>query len=304
MSKTILITGGTGLVGTRLTQLLLEKGYKVKYLSRTAGVKNGIASFAWDIEKGTIDSSAIENVSAIIHLAGAGVADEKWTNARKREILDSRIKSTELLEKELQKGNHQVEAFVSASAIGIYGWDTGGLWVTEENRQGDDFLATVTKQWETAVDKIAAIGIRTTKLRIGIVFSEKGGALYELAKPIKLGVGAPLGNGQQYMSWIHIDDLCNMFIHGVESNKVSGVYNAVAPNPETNAVITKQAAKVLNRPCFLPNVPAFILKLILGKRAAMVLGGSRVSCEKIAQTGFNFKFPDLQPALVDLLRKG
>ncbi len=301
MSKTILITGGTGLVGSRLTELLLEKGHKVKYLSRSAGVKNGIQSYKWDINKSEIDSEAFKEVDGIIHLAGAGVADKKWTAERKKEILESRTNSTSLLRNTLNSIDHQVTSFVSASAIGYYGWDTGGVWVKEGSRFGDDFLATVTKAWEEEVDQIAELGIRTAKLRIGIVFSEKGGALYELAKPIKMGAGAPLGSGDQYMSWIHIDDLCKMFIHATESSDVEGVFNAVGPNPETNQVITKKVAKVLDKPCFLPNVPSFILKIILGKRAAMILGGSRVSSEKIVTTGFQFSYPELEPALKDLL---
>ena len=301
MSKTILITGGTGLVGTRLTEILQSKNYVVKYLSRSAGVKNGIESFKWDINAGSIDEKAFENVSAIIHLAGAGVADKKWTPERKKEILDSRTKSTQLIKDTLAKIDHNVESVISASAIGYYGWDTGGVWVKEGSRFGDDFLATVTKAWEEKVDEIETLGIRTAMLRIGIVFSEKGGALHELSKPIKFGVGAPLGAGDQYMSWIHIDDLCEMFIYAFENKEAKGVYNATAPSPETNKIITKAVASVLNKPCFLPNVPSFILKIILGKRAAMVLGGSRVSSEKIQSLGFQFKFPELKKALADLL---
>ena len=302
MSKTILITGGTGLVGTRLTEILQSENYSVKYLSRSAGVKNGIESFKWDINAGTIDEKAFENVSAVIHLAGAGVADKKWTPERKKEILDSRTKSTQLIKDTLAKIDHNVESFVSASAIGYYGWDTGGVWVKEGSRFGDDFLATVTKAWEEKVDEIESLGIRVVKLRIGIVFSEKGGALYELSKPIKFGVGAPLGAGDQYMSWIHIDDLCRMFIYACQNKEVKGVFNAAGPNPETNKIITKMAAELLGKPCFLPNVPSFILKIILGKRAAMVLGGSRVSSEKIQSLGFKFKFPELKNALKDLLQ--
>ncbi|MEQ8478721.1 TIGR01777 family oxidoreductase [Fulvivirga sp.] len=301
MPKTILITGGTGLVGTRLTEILQSKNYTVKYLSRSSGIKNGIESFQWDINAGTVDEKAFENVNSIIHLAGAGVADKKWTPQRKKEILDSRTKSTQLIKSTLEKIDHKVESFISASAIGYYGWDTGGVWVKEGSRFGDDFLATVTKAWEEEVDAIETLGIRTAKLRIGIVFSEKGAALYELAKPIKYGVGAPLGSGDQYMSWIHIDDLCEMFIYAVENKDVKGIFNAVGPNPETNKTITKAVAQVLGKPCFLPNVPGFILKIILGKRAAMVLGGSRVSSEKIQSVGFNFKFPELKKALEDLL---
>lgn len=301
MASTYLITGGTGLVGTRLTEILKEQGHSVRYLSRSSGTKNGIKAYAWDIEKQTMDQAALDGVDAIIHLAGAGVADKSWTKERKKEILDSRTKSTQLLRETLKSIDHKVKAFISASAIGYYGWDAGGVWKKEESRFGDDFLATVTKAWEEEVDHIEGLGIRVAKLRIGIVFSEKGGALYEIAKPIKFGVGAPLGAGDQYMSWIHIDDLSNMFIYACENEQVSGVYNAVGPNPATNKEITKSTAKVLGKPCFLPNVPGFVLKIMLGKRAAMVLGGSRVSPEKIMEAGFKFEYPELDAGLRNLL---
>jgi uncharacterized protein len=301
MAKTILITGGTGLVGSRLTELLKAKGYTVKYLSRTAGVKNGIQSYEWDIKRGTINEKAFENVDAIIHLAGAGIADKKWSSERKKEILDSRTKSTQLLKSTLERIDHSVKTFVSSSAIGYYGWDTGGVLKKEESRFGDDFLATVTKAWEAEANKIEKLNIRLVKLRIGVVLSEKGGALAELVKPIKFGIGAPLGSGDQFMSWIHIDDLCEMFIFALENPSINGVYNAVAPNPETNATLTKLTAQVLKRPCFMPNIPSFVLRLILGQRAALVLGGSRISSEKIQSQDFKFKFSDLQSAIVDLL---
>ncbi len=301
MSKTILITGGTGMLGSHLTQLLQSKNYTVKYLSRTPGTINGVQSFQWDVAAQTIDDQAFENVNTIIHLAGAGIVDKKWTPSRKKEILESRTKSTRLINEALERIPHKVETFISASAIGYYGWDTGGVWKKEESRFGDDFLATVTKAWESEADEIEKLNIRVAKIRIGIILSKKGGALAELIKPIKFGFAAALGRGDQYMSWIHIEDLCRIFIHLIENKELSGVYNGVAPNPETNATMTKLAARVLNRPYFLPNVPGFILRLILGQRASLVLGGSRVSSEKIEAQEFKFNFSNLQPALADLL---
>ncbi|MEM9297912.1 MAG: TIGR01777 family oxidoreductase [Bacteroidota bacterium] len=301
MSKTVLITGGSGLVGSRITELLLAKGFKVKWLSRRSGKKGEVEVYQWDIEQGTIDVKCLDNTDFIIHLAGTGVADMKWTKDRKKEILESRTHSTQFLKTTLTSNPHSVKAFVSASAIGFYGWNSGGVWKKEESRFGDDFLATVTKAWEAEVDEVEKLGLRTVKLRIGIVLSEKGGALKEITKPIKLGAGAALGSGDQYMSWIHVDDLSNMFIHALENDKVTGVYNAVGPNPVMNKELSKQSAKVLGKPFFLPNVPGFILKLMLGEMASMVLGGSRVSSEKIEATGFEFAFPELNPALEDLL---
>jgi len=304
MPETILITGGTGLVGTRLTEMLLEKGYKVKYLSRNPKKTDEIPAFKWDVKTQEIDPKALTDVDAIVHLAGAGVADEKWTKARKKVILESRTKSTELLNKALRENDHNVSTLVSASAIGYYGYDSGGVWKKEDSRFGDDFLATVTKEWEAKVDELAKAntGLRVSKLRIGIVLSEKGGALKEIAKPIKMYAGALLGNGQQFMSWIHIDDLCRMFIHAIENKQVEGVYNAVAPNPITNKEMTKTIAKILGKPLILPNVPGFALKLIIGEMASMVLGGSKISCEKIQEAGFQYKFDDVKLAINDLLK--
>ncbi len=303
MSKIVLVTGGTGLVGTRLTSLLIEKGYQVRYLSRNPGKVSEVESFSWDIDRQTIDEKALDGVDYIIHLAGAGVADKKWTIQRKKEILQSRTKSTEVLRSALANKDHQVKAFISASAVGYYGWDTGGVWKKEDSRFGDDFLATVTKSWEAEVDQVEKLGIRVAMLRIGIVLSDKGGALKELTKPIKWGAGAALGKGDQYMSWIHLDDLCKMFIHALENDTIQGIYNAVAPNPVTNKELSKLSAKVLGKPFFLPNVPGFVLKLALGEMASMVLGGNRVSSEKIQNDGFTFTYPEVEPALNDLLTK-
>ncbi len=303
MSKIVLVTGGTGLVGTRLTSLLIEKGCQVRYLSRNPGKVSEVESFSWDIDRQTIDEKALDGVDYIIHLAGAGVADKKWTTQRKKEILQSRTKSTEVLRSALANKDHQVKAFISASAVGYYGWDTGGVWKKEDSRFGDDFLATVTKSWEAEVDQVEKLGIRVAMLRIGIVLSDKGGALKELTKPIKWGAGAALGKGDQYMSWIHLDDLCKMFIHALENDTIQGIYNAVAPNPVTNKELSKLSAKVLGKPFFLPNVPGFVLKLALGEMASMVLGGNRVSSEKIQNDGFTFTYPEVEPALNDLLTK-
>ncbi|MEM7108702.1 MAG: TIGR01777 family oxidoreductase [Bacteroidota bacterium] len=303
MSKTVLITGGSGLVGSRISEFLLKKNYKVRWLSRKGGRKGEIEVFEWDVEKGNIDASCLEGTDFIIHLAGAGVADKKWTKERKKEIKKSRTESTKLLKQLLEQKKHNVQAFISASAIGYYGWNSGGVWKKEESRFGDDFLATVTKAWEAEVDEIATLGVRTVKLRIGVVLSEQGGALKELSKPIKAGAGAALGSGDQYLSWIHLDDLSNMFIYAIEDEGISGIYNAVGPNPVTNKELSKKTAKVLGKPFFLPNVPGFVLKIMLGEMASMVLGGSRVSSQKIEAAGFKFSFPELNPALKDLLGK-
>lgn len=303
MSQTIVITGGTGLVGSYLTKLLLEAGHQVRHLSRTTAVGSPIPTYRWDIAKQEIDEAALKHVDAIIHLAGASVADKAWSKERKQEIMESRTKSTTLLKQVLAKGDHKVKAFVSASAIGYYGWDSGGVWKKEDSRFGDDFLATVTKAWEEEVNALQPVVPRIAKLRIGLVLSAHGGALPAMVKPIKIGLGAPLAGGDQYMSWIHIHDLCRMFMYAVLNEDVAGIYNAVAPEPLTNREFTRQIADVLKKPLILPRVPAFMLRLLLGERSSMLIGGSRVSAEKIQEAGFTFDYQSLESALKNLLAK-
>jgi hypothetical protein len=296
----ILITGASGLVGSRLTELLLNAGYQVAHVGRTAR-QGKVPTYVWDIERGVIDEQAFENVHAIIHLAGAGVADKPWTPKRKLEILESRTKSTALLARYLEN-NSEIKTVVSASAIGYYGFGLSNEELTEVSNAGTDFLASVVKAWEQEVDKIQ--NKRVVKLRIGIVLSEKGGALKELMQPIRWNVGAPLGNGQQFMSWIHIDDLCRMFIQAIENDAMRGVYNATGPYALTNRELTIAIGKKLNKPLWLPAVPAFVLKMLLGEMAGMILNGSIVSSAKIQKTGFTFQYPTVELALDDLLKKG
>jgi len=238
----------------------------------------------------------LEGVDAIIHLAGAGVADKRWSKSRKEEILMSRVKSTKLLYTTLSKTPNAVKVIVSASAIGYYGFQSDEE-LTEESKPGTDFLAKVTNQWEAEVDKLASLKVRVVKLRIGIVLSEKGGALVEMAKPIRWGVGSPLGTGSQYISWIHLDDLCEMFIHAIDTNQMNGAFNAVTGNWVTNEEMTKAIANTLKKPLWLPNVPAFVLKIIVGEMAAIVLGGSKVTADKIKGTGFKFIYTTVEEAL-------
>jgi uncharacterized protein len=299
-TKNILITGASGLIGTRLTALLQQKGYTVSHLGRSK--KNGtVKSFTWDVTRQTVDSEAFKNADTIIHLAGASVAEKRWTAKRKQEILESRTHSTRLLYSALSQAQYPVTSIISASAIGYYGFESN-QWLTEESAPGKDYLADVTRQWENEVDKIATLGIRAVKMRIGIVLSTEGGALESMAKPIRLLAGAPLGTGNQYISWIHIDDLCDMFIKAVEDNRMSGPYNAVAPAPVTNGELTKLIAEKLKKPLILPAVPKFALKLILGEMAEIVVSGSRVSPQKILAAGYNFKFTKVDQALDDLLQ--
>jgi len=294
--KNILITGGSGLVGRRITAQLERKGYQVGWLSRSAQART---HFLWDVAQQTIDSQAMEWADAVIHLAGEGVAEKRWTAVRKKSILDSRTHSTQLLHTAIQQAEKKPLAFISASAIGFYGFQTGATLVEESSPAGTDFLADVVVAWEQEVKKIEALAVRCVLLRIGIVLDAKGGALGEMLKP---PVAAPLGSGDQWMSWIHVEDLARLFVFALEKTTLQGIYNAVGPNPATNQQLTKEAAAAKGKPYVGIGVPGFALKLVLGKMAAMVLGGNRVSSQKIQKAGFVFEFPELGAALKDIFR--
>ncbi|MFC5410416.1 TIGR01777 family oxidoreductase [Larkinella bovis] len=306
MAQTVLITGGTGTIGRRLTELLLEQGFQVSLLSRSPdpGKQSKVTVYQWDIAKEHIDPQAIRTADHIIHLAGAGIADKRWTDKRKQLILESRTRSTALLASALRSGKHHVQSVVASSAIGYYGGDTGDRLLTETSEGGHDFLAQVVRLWERSVDEIAGLGIRTVKLRTGIVLTMEGGALPELVRPVRLGAGAPLGSGQQYMSWIHIDDLCRMYIAALSDVRWRGIYNAVASQPVTNSAFTRQIIALLNKPRLLPNVPALAIRLLFGEMAIVVLGGNYVINKRIREeTDFQYAFDDLSAALKDALQK-
>lgn len=304
MAKNILISGGTGLVGEALVDKLLAKGYQVGVLSRSKrNDAKGLRYFTWDIKQEKVDPEAIAFADIVVHLAGAGIADGRWSASRKKEILQSRTESTRVLFEAFKKADKQPELFLGASAIGYYGADTGTAWQFESSGPGNDFLAEVVSKWEKSSEAFEKWGSRVVKLRIGVVLSTKGGALAKLAAPIKLGAGAPLGSGKQYMSWIHIDDLADMFVFAIENQNLQGIFNAVSPEPVSNAALTKIAAEILKKPLFLPNVPAFVLKLAFGEMAAVVLGGNKVSAEKIMDAGFTYHYPQAAPALKDLFDK-
>lgn len=293
----ILITGGSGLVGQRITDLLEKKGYQVAWLSRSN--QSGRKSFLWNVEKQEIDQEAMEWADAVIHLAGTGVAEKRWTPERKKLILESRTQSTQLLYSAIEKSAKRPNTFISASAVGFYGFNTGTALVDETSPAGTDFLANVVVAWENEVKKMEHLQLRTVLLRIGIVLDADGGALREM---LKLPVAAPLGSGDQWMSWIHIEDLARMFVFALEKTTLQGIYNAVAPNPATNQQITQEAASAKGKAYLGIGVPGFVLNLVLGEMAAMVLGGNRVSCQKIQKAGFQFEFYDLTAALKDIFR--
>lgn len=300
MGKKVLITGGTGLVGSHLIPMLKAKGHEVVVLSRSKDSSKPYPIFEWDYEKEYIEAGAFNGVDAVIHLAGAGVAEKRWTPERKDEIYNSRTKTSFLLYKTLKEVPNEVKTFISASAIGYYGLDTGNINLKETAPVGHDFLAHVVDAWETATSKVTELDIRLVQLRIGVVLAKEGGALVELLKP---PVAAPLAKGSQYMSWIHINDLCKMFVYALENEQMLGTYNAAAPRPMTNKELTQEAAKAMGKPFIPIPVPGLILKLMLGEMAKMVIGGNRVSCEKIMEAGFQFDYPKLADALKDLKSK-
>lgn len=316
--KTVLITGGTGMVGRALTKALLEKGYGVIVMGRggvrdaalrqapaTAGRQdNSALSFAkWNVEKQEIDAAAIAKADYIIHLAGAGVADKRWTAKRKQEIVDSRVKSGALLVHSLKSIPNKVKAVISASAIGWYGADTIARKFEESDRAADDFLGQTCKQWEESIEPVASMGKRLVKLRIGIVLSTEGGALKEFLKPLRFGIASILGSGRQIISWIHIDDLVNMFITAIESEDINGVYNAVAPSPVSNKELILTLAKARNKFYIPVPVPSFVLKMMLGEMSIEILKSATVSSAKAEKTGFSFRYADIKSALNSLVKR-
>ncbi len=306
IQKTVAITGGTGMVGKRLTALLIQKGYRVIIVSRNDNETShpNITYKKWDVSCNYIDPTILTNATHLVHLAGAGVADKRWTAKRKKEIVDSRVQSGKLLAHALTNTMHNIQTVHSASAIGWYGPDKTSTAFTEDAPNHNDFLGDTCKQWEASLTPITKHNMRLCIYRFGIVFSNEGGALKEFLKPLRFRVAAVLGNGKQVMSWIHIDDVCNAIIWGIENNQVSGVFNTVAPTPVSNAVITKAIAKLLwgNGFVTIP-VPTFMLKIILGEMSIEVLKSATVSANKLQQAGFAFQYPTINNALMHLLAK-
>lgn len=306
--KTVLITGGTGLVGSRLTELLLARNYNVIVLSRSKKETStpNLSYAIWNVEEQIIDVSVFAKTDYIMHLAGAGVADKRWSVSRKKEILDSRTQSCALLVKALQQNSNKVKAVISSSAIGWYGPDPSlhSNGFEETDAPYSDYLGNTCKLWEESIEPITQQNIRLVKLRTGIVLSTKGGALKEFLNPIKMGITAILGNGKQIISWIHIDDLCNQFIYAIEHENMQGSYNAVAPNPVNNRILTLSIAKKVKGKFYIPiYVPSFMLKIILGEMSIEVLKSTTVSSKKIEIAGFNFKYKTIDAALSNLLNK-
>lgn len=295
----VLITGGTGVIGSQLTRLLLEEGHDVRHLSRTPAPTNTVPTFAWDPLNGTLDEAALHEVDTIIHLAGAGIADKKWTEERKRIIIDSRVKSTQLLRDTCKRLDVQLQHFISASAIGWYPLTITREVFDETAAPGNGFLADVCQQWEASADTFEDVSKRVSKLRVGLVLTRKAGLLAKVSIPVKYYLAAGLGSGKQAMPWIHLTDVCRAFKHVMEGG-LDGVYNAVGPENATNLDFMQTLADVTEKPLLLPNVPEFMIKLFFGDQAEMILKGAPLSSKKLLDTGFSFDYPTLNTALSNI----
>ncbi|MBZ9728820.1 TIGR01777 family oxidoreductase [Salegentibacter sp. JZCK2] len=298
----VLITGATGLIGSKISQLCQEKGMEIYYLSTSKDKlenETNYKGFYWNPDENEIDSRALDGVDAIINLVGASIA-ERWTPEQKEKILKSRTDTANLLYTCLQENVHQVKHLVSASAIGVYPSSLEKLYTEEDQAVDDSFVGEVVVKWEEAVDNFKDLGIEVAKIRIGLVLAEKGGMLQKLKEPVNFNVGSPLGSGKQWQSWIHIDDISGIFLFALE-NELNGVYNAVAPNPVTNKELVNEVASQMGKPVWLPNVPKVALKLVLGEMAHLVLSSQLVSSDKIEQEGYSFHYVNLAKALEDLI---
>lgn len=296
-NKTILVTGATGTVGTALCEHLVHKGYRVHGLSRSARQHPQIRFFSWNPKLRFIDKSALKNVAYIIHLAGEGIMDQRWSHQRKQDLIESRVQSAMFLQEVCEQENVQLQAFVSASGVGFYGTDPSKVFI-ESDRAGADFLAACCVEWERAAFRFSSI-TRVAVLRLGIVLDQHQGALPKLAAPVKMGFGSALGTGKQAMPWVHIDDVCAAFEYMIASNH-SGVYNLVADEEQSNASFTKTLAKVLHRPFVMPKVPSFLLRMILGESSIAILEGQQVSNAKLKAAGFTFRYSVLKEALENI----
>ncbi|MBP6759036.1 MAG: TIGR01777 family oxidoreductase [Flavobacterium sp.] len=304
MKKNVLISGGSGFIGKHLTDLLIGKGYAVSVLTRSQKQNTtDISYYRWDVDKHYIDENAVLNADYIIHLAGEGIAEKRWTKGRKEAIVESREQSIRLIYDVLKKNNKKLDAFVSASGIGIYGAMNGEEICAENTPPANDFLGITCQKWEAAADAISDFGIRVVKIRTGLVLGKDDGFLKKLTPIFKFRLGSALGSGKQYMPWIHVDDLCAIYLEALSNSTMNGAYNAAVYDDTTNTFFSKTLAKIYGYSIWLPNVPAFLIKMAMGEMAQIILTGRRVSSSKIEETGFKFQFTTLKEALMDCLVK-
>ena len=302
MAKNVLLTGGSGFIGSYLTKVLIDNGFSVSVLSRSDRKNTDLITFyKWNLEHNYIDEEAVLKADYIVHLAGEGIVEKSWTTKRKKALLESRIQPIDLIYAVLKKNNKLLDAFISASAVGIYGAVTNEEICTEESPAENDFLGITCQKWEAASDKITSLGIRTVKIRTGIVLGKKDGFLKKLSPGFKAGFGTILGTGKQYLPWIHVEDLCNIYLKAIQDEQINGVYNATVLDNTSNETLSKTLANLYGYTIWLPKIPAFVLRLFLGEMSQVVLNGQRVSSEKIKQRGFKFRFKNLEAALSDCL---
>jgi len=290
------------MIGSALASELLNRNYDVIVLTRSPEkyLNTSRLRYAkWDVDSQIIDGYAVTKADYIVHLAGEGISDKRWTPKRKKQIAQSRIDGSTLLIKALQENVNNVKAVISASGIGWYGWQSNNQEPFEEtDPAAEDFLGATCRQWETSIDPVISLGKRLVKFRTGIVLSKEGGAIKEFKKPLRFGIATILGNGKQVMSWIHIDDLVRLYIYAIETERVNGVYNAVAPHPATNKKLIIQLARTMRGKFYVPIfVPSFILKMVVGELSIEVLKSATVSCKKIKREGYSFLYPSLASAL-------
>ncbi len=299
METKILITGASGLIGRKLVKYFNSVGIQLHVLSRKK-YENKPGHFYWNPSNQEIDLNCFEGVTCIVHLAGAGIADRRWTDHYKKNILESRVDSTLLLLNSLKNTTHQVKHLISTSAIGFY--ESNSKLNHAENEQvGNSFLANVCLEWECHANDFKSIGINVSIVRVGLVLSREAGMLKSIEFPSKFGLAAPFGNGQQWQSWIHIDDLIQIYAH-IHSNHLSGIFNGVAPNPASNYQVLQAVCDQIYRPFWLPGIPKWFLKIFLGEIVDLLYASQHVSALKIQQSGFKFKFENLKLALKDLYK--
>ena len=301
-SPSVLITGGSGLIGKYLTKLLLDEGFKVSRLSRQEKLSGETRSFRWDPENGYIDPEAFKGVDYLVHLAGANIGEKRWSPQRRREIISSRVDSANLLFRTVSENKYKLNAFISASAVGYYGSLTSERIYSEVDPPSADFLGQTCRLIEEAADQFAGTGIRTVKIRSGVVLAKDDGALVRLMKPAKSGLVVRLGSGKQYFPWIHIDDICKIYLKAIQDDTMYGAYNAVAPDHITHDDFVRTMAAVMKRPVILPSVPGWIIKTAMGEMSDIVLKGSRISSEKIIGSGFIFRYKSAEDALVNIIK--
>lgn len=299
--KNILITGATGLIGSKLIPQLKAKGYSVSVLSRSIQSILNVTSYVWDVEKGILPEEAVHKADCIVHLAGANVGTKKWTAERKQEIISSRAKSGNLLLDRIKTSATKPACFITASAVGYYGLLTSPKIFTENDAAANDFFGEVGKAWESILTDTHQLGMRSIAMRIGVVLAKEGGALPRMMMPLRFGFNAPIGSGKQYIPWIHIDDMVAVILKMIEDTEMKGAYNIAAPEHSTNTRFMKTLCKI-KKSLFIPiGVPAFLLRLLLGDQADIVLTGSRVSTDKLSRSGYKFQYPDLESALKHLV---